>query len=191
MATGDGSRQSRIDTWKDERRYRKLVIKSVERPRLLIVAEIALTFVIVVYLTKICMLTAGIYSGFGKPGRSVIFLIFEIAMMYLAFDSLVGISSNRSKSWRKTVRSGIIMIVMMAISNVVSHATMGSSLVVFRTEFVLIVMIPTILIMMTKGVREYYTPPMTEVKPLRDWIRYLGIEPLYDAQRFELAYEGR
>ena len=50
-------------------------------------------------------------------------------------------------------------------------------------------MIPTIFIMMTKSVREYYTPPMTENKPLIDWIKYLGIDPLYEAQRFELAYD--
>ena len=189
MTAKQGSNSSRIGTWKDERRHKKLILNSVKRPKLLIAAEIALTFVIIVYLTKICMLIASIYSGFGKIGISMAAMVFEIVMMYIAFDSLIGISSNRPKSWRKTVRSGIIMIVMMAVSNIITHASSGLSLVVFRTEFVLLIMIPTIFIMMTKSVREYYTPPMTENKPLIDWIRYLGIDPLYEAQRFELAYD--
>ena len=189
MAAKQGSNPSRIGTWKDERRHKKLILNSVKRPKLLIAAEIALTFVIIVYLTKICMLIASIYSGFGKIGISMAAMVFEIVMMYIAFDSLIGISSNRPKSWRKTVRSGIIMIVMMGVSNIITHASSGLSLVVFRTEFVLLIMIPTIFIMMTKSVREYYTPPMTENKPLIDWIRYLGIDPLYEAQRFELAYD--
>lgn len=190
MVARNVSGTSRIGTWRDERRHRKLVLKGVERPRLLVVAEVALTFVIVVYLTKICMLVAGMHSGLGRVSTSVFMLVFETLMMYLAFDSLIGISSNRPRSWRKTMRSGIAMIVMMALSNIVSRVSVGSSLVVFRTEFVLLIMVPTILIMMTKGVREYYTPPMTENRPLRDWIGYIGIGPLYGAERFELLCDG-
>ena len=156
-------------------------------PKTLYVAIAVLGLVMMIYLTKLAVLAIGLLSGFGKPELNIIVFVFEFAMIVLTIDSIIGITSNRPKAWRKVERSCIITMMAMSIGSMGYNENLASSLVVVEPVYMVALAIPFVM-MFRHNVREYYTPPMTEVRPVKDWLLFILTGSIYPPNTYELKY---
>lgn len=169
-----------------ERRIRE----KASKPLTLILAEMLLLIIASVYICKICILACGFNDGLGDRILSLAMYIFEIAMLFIAIRSLLGISSKKPESWAAVVRGGATMFIMSLMTLVFSTPLSASSLVNIDVWYAAILTIPLIALMCKKSVREYYTPPMMECRPLKYWIMTCIGMKLYPGQRYRLTYEN-
>lgn len=169
-----------------ERKIRQKAAK----PYTLIMAEILLLIISSVYICKICILACGFYNGFGDRTLSLLMYIFEIAMLFIAVRGLLGISSRKPGSWGAVVRGGVAMMIMGIMTLIFSVPLSASSLVNIDVWYAAVLTIPLIALMCKKSVREYYTPPMMECRPLKYWILTCVGMKLYPGSKYRLSYEN-
>lgn len=106
----------------------------------------------------------------------------------LAVNGMIGISSSRPKSWRKIARSGISLVMLDIYYYIMSVVGFTPRTIVMNSMVVIILMIVVELIVFLPSVRRYYTPPLFHVPPLKDWILFIGVRPLFSAESYKLAY---
>lgn len=169
-----------------ERRIRE----KASKPFTLILAEILLLIIASLYICKICILACGFNDGLGDRTLSLIMYMFEIAMLFIAIRSLLGISSKKPESWAAVVRGGATMFIMSLMTLMFSTPLSASSLVNVDIWYAAILTIPMIALMCKKTVREYYTPPMMECRSLKYWMMTCFGMKLYPGHKYRLTYEN-
>lgn len=169
-----------------ERRIRE----KASKPFTLILAELLLLVIASIYICKICILACGFNEGFGDRTVSLLMYVFEIVMMFIAIRSLLGISSKKPESWAAVVRGGATVFIMSLMTLLFSMPLSASSLVNIDVWYAAILTLPMIALMCKKSVREYYTPPMMECRPLKYWILTCIGMKLYPGQKYRLSYEN-
>lgn len=173
----------------DRASYAKGAFDKWNRPLSLIVAEMFLLFIVGIYFTKICIVAMGLYVGHYK-GMGIISLttyIFEIAMMFIAMDAMLGISSRKPKAWRKVVRSSILLFLISAIAWY-GEFTGSASLVTLNPLLIAPFVVIVLLIMFMPKVRRYYVPPMMENRPMMAWVKFILFTPLYTSESYRIMH---
>ena len=173
---------------KQIRKNRDILEKS-SKPLTLFLAEMLLLIISAVYICKICILASGYETGFGDRNMSALMYFFEIAMLFIAIRGLLGISSRRPSSWAAVVRGSGIMLILGVLTIFMSAPMSASSLINVNIWYAAVLTIPVIILMCRKSVREYYTPPMLECRPLKYWILTCFGLRLYPGNGYRLSYE--
>lgn len=155
-------------------------------PAALYAAQFLLFVIMAVYFTKLAMLAMGVTSGYGDQQASVIIYIVDVAMLLTAVDAVLGIQSRRPASWRKVMRSAILLFLFSVAGMLVGTGMSASSLVTFSPIAVAAICIPVSFLMFTGSVRRYYVHPMLEMPPLGRWVVYILFSRLFPARGYEL-----
>ena len=112
----------------------------------------------------------------------------NVVSTMLAVNGMIGISSSRPKSWRKIARSGISLLFLDVYYYVMSLVGFIPRTMVMNSPVIIILIIVVEIIVFLPSVRRYYTPPLFHVPPLKDWILFIGVRPLFSAESYRLAY---
>lgn len=160
-----------------------------KKPPVLILAEAVLLLLITLYICKICFISMNIKSHELHPYIQFFMFVFDMIMMFIALDAIMGISSKKPKAWRKVIRSTLIMLTITLLGTILQGHINLSSTIIVNVNIAIPIFIPLLILMFLPSVRAYYTPPMMENKPLSDWIRFIGYKPLYPHQKYVLKYK--
>ena len=161
-------------------------------PAGVIVAEAFLVFIMASYFAKICVLSMGLFVEAPSDGIilswNLLFLLAEVAMLFITADSLMGLSSRRPKGWKKAARGALLLLVFTLIGSFIQGSVAVSGLVsldpLIVAPLVLIVMIS----ILVPSVRDYYVPPMEVRRPLRAWLAFVAFSELYPAGTYRIRY---
>lgn len=167
------------------------ILEESSKPFTLILAELILLIISIIYICKICMSASGFEAGLGDSTMGLIMYVFEISMLFIAINSLMGISSRKPSSWSAVMRGAGMTLIMGVFSIVFSSPLSASSMINLDIWYAAILMIPVMILMCRKNVREYYTPPMMECRPLKYWILTCFGLRLYPGDGYRLSYDER
>jgi hypothetical protein len=81
------------------------------------------------------------------------------------------------------------MLILGVLTMFISAPMSASSLINVDIWYAAVLTIPVIILMCRKNVREYYTPPMLECRPLKYWILTCFGLKLYPGNGYRLSYE--
>lgn len=165
------------------------ILEQSSKPLTLLLAEFILLIISAIYICKICVLACGYETGFGDRNLSAIMYFLEIGMLFIAIRGLLGVSSRKPSSWAAVVRGSGLMLIMGALAMIASSPLSASSLVNIDVWYAVVLTVPVIILMCRKSVREYYTPPMLECKPLKYWILTCFGFKLNPGEGYRLSYK--
>lgn len=165
------------------------ILEQSSKPLTLLLAEFILLIISAIYICKICVLACGYETGFGDRNLSAIMYFLEIGMLFIAIRGLLGVSSRKPSSWAAVVRGSGLMLIMGALAMVASSPLSASALVNVDVWYAVVLTVPVIILMCRKSVREYYTPPMLECRPLKYWILTCFGFKLNPGEGYRLSYK--
>jgi len=151
-------------------------------PKLLILAELFLIVMCISYIYKITGLFMDIAYGPKNPSLLNIFLL-EMDLIFLVLTVLaaLSVSSRRSESWKKIVRTCFTFTFATILSASLTKSDSYAHAFDFNPYLTGIVLAIVVLIMLfSKDIKAFYTPPMTEIPRLRDWIIFIVYGKLFD-----------
>ena len=152
----------------------------------LIVGEIFLSVVIVRYMLSFTYTLYTIAEGVEEVAYRAVSLAFPVVMILLVVNSVIGIASAKPTSWRKVMRTTIILLVVNWL-----RESFGITGVMFDDTFLIVITVLTMAVMMLPSVRRFYLPPMTENPPLTRWIGYIFLMPLFKEADYEFVRGGK
>lgn len=173
----------------EAQKFRRRVRSHRRLPLPLYLAEFFLFVVIAVYFAKICVMCAGMASDIGGPRTTILVYVVDVIMMIATLDAVLGITSSKPSSWRKVMRSALLLFVFSLIGYVSGTGLSASSLVVMNPLLIAAICIPVGAIMFLRSVREYYVPLKQEMPPLSRWVKYMLFTQLFPARKYQLSYE--
>ena len=151
----------------------------------LIIGEIFLSVVIVRYMFSFTYTLYTIAEGIEEVAFRAFSLVFPVIMILLVVNSVIGIASAKPTSWRKVMRTSIILLIVNRVRGI-----LGISGVMFDDTFLILITALTMAVMMLPSVRRFYLPPMTENPPLTRWIGYIFLMPLFKEADYEFVREA-
>jgi hypothetical protein len=154
-------------------------------PAPVIMGEILLTLVIIRYILNFCFYLHIITDEADEIASRAFAMVFSIVMLLLIVSSVIGIASAKPSSWRKVMRTSIILLVINKARDII-----GMTGVTIDDTVLIIITALTMIMMMLPSVRRFYLPPMTENPPLTRWIGYIFVMPLFKEADFEFVREG-
>jgi hypothetical protein len=172
--------------FRNENKDRKLHGKKI--PLILIVGQILLVLVTVRYGLNFCYLSFPEDMSILTIIWNSFFIIFDMGMAVLAANALVGLTSARMQSWRKVVRTAIILTVMSLFNEIISALGFAPNGVNYSPLFSVFLTVITLAIMFLPSVRRFYMPPMMDLPPIMSWIRYIVATPLVPAKEYRFSY---
>lgn len=139
-----------------------------------------------IYFARMCLLGM-VFSGHPDGGwAGLLAFVIDAAMLALTMDAVLGVSSGRQSSWRKVQRSAGMTIVLSALYSFLPM-DVSAELLPLNPLVLIPVGAAVMALMLDRRVREHYTPPMMEVRPVRDWIGYILLSDLYPTENFRLV----
>lgn len=103
----------------------------------------------------------------------IVIIIMDVFFLLSTADSLLEVTSRRSASWRKVVRSCFSMVIPMWLTELALFNTGIENLFDFNPYITTAVLAVVLIIMVTsKRIREYYTPYGYDVPNTLTWIRF-------------------
>ena len=157
-------------------------------PWLLVIGEILLGLAIYRYAVSFIIGTISDWDEVVGSVMTLLGLLFNLAMILLNVDSVIGIASAKPSSWRKAMRSSVILASISILYDILEWLGIDSGFIAFQNEFILPPVVATILIMMLPSVRRFYTPPLAEMPPLRSWVAYIFFWPLMPSGSYRFVY---
>lgn len=167
--------------------YARRTTSHESRPAALYIAQFFLFLVIAIYFTKLSVLAMGFVMNYGDEFMAIVTFIVDVVMMLVTIDAIIGIASRKPASWRKVMRSAMLLFLFSVIGVAIGSST-AVSYVALDPAVVAVICIPMAALMFTRSVREYYVPPMQECPRLARWIGYAFIVQLFPAERYEIEY---
>lgn len=165
---------------------------STKLPAGVIVAEGFLVFILAIYFAKICVLSMGLFVEGPSDGIilswNLLFLVAEIAMLFITADSLMGLSSRRPKGWKKAARGALLLLLFTLIGSFIHGSLAVSGLVSLDPILVAPLVFIVMAVILLPSVRDYYVPPMESRLPLRAWISFAAVSELYPADSYRIRY---
>ena len=148
-------------------------------PSPVIVAELFLIVMVAVYIIKVGLLAIYVSDGAGTV-LDVAMTVIYLVLMMTAMSAIMGLSSRRVKSWRKVMRNCITFTLMSFVSAFV-YSSDSITHIVDTNPFLTLAVLLLVMAMMlySDSVKRFYTPTMMEVRPVRDWVRYIFVGELY------------
>ena len=120
---------------------------------------------------------------------NILSILLSLMLTILTVNSILGIPSARPQSWRVVIRASIILFITNFLYGCMEDLGLISTGIVFRIEYVGIIVLLVDIIMFLPSVRKYYTPPLSEMPPIKKWIMYLVNIPLVDAESYRFVYK--
>lgn len=158
-----------------------------------VVAEVFLIFILMIYFAKLGVLMMGLLSEDASDqldllGWNFIFYFVEIALFFLSLIGLFGLSSRRPSGWRNAARATVILLFMTVWGTLLGRTMSLTSIVTFRLDQVIPLVVIVLIAVMLPSVRRWYIPPMMESRPLSAWIRYMISGDLYPKGTYRISY---
>ncbi len=145
------------------------------KPLAIVVAEAFLILTVILYFVRIVVLSMAAFIEDPEETRvlnlTMLTYIFEIAMIFVTINALLGMSSHRPSGWKTVARSSALLAIMTFIGLVTGHYLSVASLV-FRVPEVFPLVAIILILWFTRSVREYYTPPLENTPPLKQWVMF-------------------
>ena len=165
-------------------------LKGKKAPLVLMFAYFLLSIIMIRYFFSLVFIVAP--DGFSWKNMIVNFFVvgYTIVMTILTVDAMLGLASARIGSWRRAVRSSVILVITNVLYELIEYFGFTVRSLVFSNLFVFGIMVIMLIIMFLPHVRRYYTPPMCEVPPIRKWIAFAIASPLVGAESYEFTYDG-
>lgn len=153
-------------------------------PGLIILAEIFLIAMCISYIFKINGLFMDIAYGPANPSLlNILLLEMDVIFLVLTIFAALSISSRRSESWKKVVRTCFTFTFAMILSSSLMSSSSYSHQFDINPYVAAVLLGILVLIMLfSKKVKAFYTPPMTEIPRLRDWIIFIVYGKLFDTE---------
>ena len=123
----------------------------------------------------------------GTMSLRVFSLMFSLAMILMTVSSVIGIASARPKSWRKVMRTSILLLLVNLCYEALDSMGVELAGAMFDDLFLAIMTAMTIGAMMLPSVRRFYLPPMTEDPPLSKWAGYVFATKLFPEATYRYA----
>lgn len=171
--------------WKDRKKMRT-DLRSM--PRILIIGELLLAFVLLRYLMNFTSMVSPTEGDWIQVWANLQSIIVSLVMAVLTVYSIVGIPSAKPQSWRSVVRSAILLNIINWLYIFLERRDLLISGVVFDARLVALLMVVVVAIMLLPTVRKFYTPPMMDTPPMRVWVRYIFNIPMDVADSFKFKY---
>lgn len=159
-------------------------------PLVLILSEIILAVVLLRYIMNFTHLVSPVEVGWFRQVLNCISIILSMTMCILCVNSIIGLSSSKLRSWRTVVRSSISLFITNLLYTITDSLGLISSGFVISNEFAAVLVLLSIVIMFLPSVRDFYTPPVYECPPVKNWIWFLLSAPRMKGVRYEAAYAG-
>lgn len=163
-----------------------------KRPAGVIVAEAFLVFIMAIYFAKVCVLSMGLFVEAPSDGIilswNLLFLLAEVAMLFITADSLMGLSSRRPKGWKKAARGALLLLVFTLIGSFIQGSVAVSGLVSLDPLIAAPLVLTVMISILVSSVRDYYVPPMEVRRPLRAWLAFAAFSDLYPAGTYRISY---
>ncbi|MBO7352277.1 MAG: hypothetical protein J6U12_05130 [Candidatus Methanomethylophilaceae archaeon] len=169
----------------DKRRLREDLRKM---PKILIVGELLLSFVLLRYLMNFTSMVSPTEGDWLQVWVNLQSIVVSLLMAILTVSSIIGIPSAKPQSWRTVVRSAVLLNIINWFYIYLERREILISGVVFDVRFIALLMVVVVVIMLLPQVRRFYTPPMMEVPPIKAWLRYIFNVPMDVADSFRFRY---
>jgi hypothetical protein len=114
-------------------------------------------------------------------------ILFSLLMALMSVNSVIGIASARPKSWRKVMRTSILLLLVNLGYEALQSIGIELTGAVFDNLFLAIMTAMTIGVMMLPSVRRFYLPPMTDDPPLTKWAGYVFATRLFPEATYRYA----
>lgn len=160
-------------------------------PKILFIGEFLLAIVLFRYLLNFTSMVSPIEGSWLKVAVNLISIVLSLTLTILTVNSILGIPSARPQSWRVVVRASVILFITNFIYGFLEDMGLISTGIVFRIEYVGIIVVLVDIIMFLPSVRKYYTPPLSDMPPLKKWFMYLFNIPLIDAESYKFIYKDQ
>jgi len=157
-------------------------------PLILLVGEFMLAFVLLRYLLNFTSMVSPTEGEWIQVWANLQSIIVSLLMAVLTVSSIIGIPSAKPQSWRKVVRSSVLLFLINGLYEYLENHNILISGFVFDIRLIAILMVIVVLIMFLPQVRKYYTPPMMDMPPLKVWALYLLNVPMDMADSFKFKY---
>ena len=160
-------------------------------PTGLIIAELFLAVMCASYVFKLTGTMMDIASDdiLFPSVVNVFMLQMNLVFLVTTIFALLGISSRRTESWKKVVKSCITFTFSTFLSAFLVHSDSYTHAFDFNPWITLAVLLMVVIMMLTsEDIKKFYTPPLEKVRPTLSWVRYIFFGKLYDA-RYEIRFE--
>jgi len=174
-----------FDSLKEDEELRKGLRKM---PPILLVGELLLAIVLLRYLLNFTSMVSPTEGEWIQVWANLQSIVVYLIMSMMTVSSIIGVPSAKPQSWRKVVRSAIILFFMNGLYEYLENRNILLSGVVFDIRLMAILMVVVVVIMMLPQVRKFYTPPLMETPGIKVWIRYLFNIPMDMADSFKFKY---
>ena len=151
-------------------------------PAPLIMGEIFLSVVIMRYMLSFTFTLYTIAEEVEEIAYRTLSLVFPVIMILIVVNSVIGIASAKPTSWRKVMRTSIVVLAVNRLRDIFSITG-----VMFDDAFLIVITALTMAVMMLPSVRRFYLPPMAENPPLTRWIGYIFLTPLFKEADYEFV----
>ena len=169
-----------------EKRYRTAGKKS---PLILVVAELLLAVILMRYMSTFVFIVSFPEAPSLKVLVSYAFsLILAVGMSTLTVNALLGIPSAKPRAWRKVMRSSVSLLAATLLIDLLSYFGYQSGGLQLSIPATIILSTSVFVVMCLPKVRMFYTPPMCECPPLKNWLMYATYIPLIGADTYKFAY---
>jgi hypothetical protein len=113
-------------------------------------------------------------------------MILIVITSILAINTMIGMPSSQRYSWRSSVRSIIFQILVTVV-----YYVMDLVYFFINPWVLLLLMSITLVIMFLPRVRRYHTPPLREVPPLKEWVKFVFFRPDETVYEYRFVYARR
>ena len=165
--------------------------KENSMPTGLIIAELFMAVMCASYVFKITGSTMDMASSEDLFPSVVNVFMLQMNLVFLitTIFALLGISSRRTESWRKVVKSCFTFTFSTFMSAFLLHSDSYAHAFDFNPWATLVVLSALVLMMLfSYDIKKFYTPPLEKVRPTSSWARYIFFGKLYDT-KYEIRFE--
>ena len=156
-------------------------------PVLLAIGEFFLCLTIIRYMLNFLINLQIRVDDAGTMSLRIFSLLFSLAMILMTVSSVIGIASARPKSWRRVVRTSILLLLVNLGYEALESLGVELAGAVFDNYFLAVTTAITIGVMMLPSVRRFYLPPMTDDPPLSKWAGYVFATRLFPEATYRYA----
>ena len=160
-------------------------------PTGLIIAELFLAVMCASYVFKLTGSAMDIASSeeLFPSVINVFMLQLNLVFLVTTIFALLGISSRRTESWKKVVKSCFTFTFSTFLSAYLLHSDSYAHAFDFNPWATLAVLIVLVMMMLfSMEIKKFYTPPLEKVRPTSSWFRYIFFGKLYDS-KYEVRFE--
>ena len=124
-------------------------------PKILLIGEFLLAVILFRYLLNFTSMVSPIEGSWIKVAVNILSILLSLMLTILTVNSILGIPSARPQSWRVVIRASIILFITNFLYGCMEDLGLISTGIVFRIEYVGIIVLLVDIIMFLPSVRKY------------------------------------